>query len=361
MKKSIAFITEFANLGGGETNLFHLAKELGGEAEVTVFCPAGALQKILSENGIKVIGINRIHKGWIKGVPILLYDKTLIEQLLSFDVIHAYSLHVLPRLFWIRKRRPVVWTTHGYWEKIYGLRSFVISRIVTKTIAVSNHTALCLKPNLPQCEVVPLGVPLSDIPDSAEQKNSRNTITLCCIGRFQKIKGQDLLLEAAKIVADENKNMSIELILVGDAISGNREDLRFKRQVYAAAEKLRTIENLKIVFEGFRQNTSDYYQKSDFVVIPSQYESFSMVAIEALAHGKCVVAPNTGGPKDIVNSERVGVLFNPGDVQSLSGAITKMIVYCRSCVPSDCIARANDFSIQVQARRHLKIYKELIG
>jgi len=65
-------------------------------------------------------------------------------------------------------------------------------------------------------------------------------------------------------------------------------------------------------------------RECDFFVLPSFYENFGVVYIEAMACGKPVIATNAGGPKEIVN-EDIGVLVPPKDVEALIKAIEYML------------------------------------
>ncbi|MFA6312036.1 MAG: glycosyltransferase family 4 protein [Sterolibacterium sp.] len=63
----------------------------------------------------------------------------------------------------------------------------------------------------------------------------------------------------------------------------------------------------------------------DVVLVPSRYENFCNVALEALAAGKAVVGARCGGIPDLVLHEWNGLLFEPGDVDGLAGALCRLI------------------------------------
>jgi teichuronic acid biosynthesis glycosyltransferase TuaC len=60
----------------------------------------------------------------------------------------------------------------------------------------------------------------------------------------------------------------------------------------------------------------DLLDETDILLVPSRWESFGVVAVEALAMGVPVIASNTGGLSDIVGDE-FGWLVEPGDEESL--------------------------------------------
>lgn len=116
------------------------------------------------------------------------------------------------------------------------------------------------------------------------------------VGRFIKIKGIDVLLQVAK----KSQNDGINFALIGD---GPMSD-------YIQKTSLKTS---NIIFVGKVDNRelAIYYNSSDILVIPSQYEEgFGRVILEALSCGLPVVGANKGGIPEAVD-DRVGVLVEP--------------------------------------------------
>ncbi len=64
----------------------------------------------------------------------------------------------------------------------------------------------------------------------------------------------------------------------------------------------------------------------DVVLVPSRYENFCNVALEALAAGKAVVGARCGGIPDLVEHEQNGLLFEPGDVEGLAAALKRLVI-----------------------------------
>ena len=72
-----------------------------------------------------------------------------------------------------------------------------------------------------------------------------------------------------------------------------------------------------------RTEVRDAIDECDCLVLPSHYETFGVVLIEAMVRGKPVVASDCGGPSCVVNSEN-GILVPPQDVSALGEALLKM-------------------------------------
>lgn len=110
---------------------------------------------------------------------------------------------------------------------------------------------------------------------------SRSTILF--VGRLDPIKGLDNLLQAVSLMSHDS---DFQLVIVGG------EDRRGLRP--AAADG-------RVIFVGpvEHANMYLYYNAADFCVIPSYYESFSLVALESLACGTPIIATDVGEVRDI--------------------------------------------------------------
>lgn len=349
----VALMTEYHHIGGGESNLLNLCEELSKSIEVVLFCDGAVYQKA-SELGLACRKTDLSGKRWLRFIPFLSFPAELRKELNSFDVVHSYSLNVLSRLAFLKC--PVIWTTHGFWESPFGLRAKVINLIVDKVVAVSTDVYDICSFGSDKLSKIFLGTKMKGIQGTKKEIDPRN-ITISCIGRFQRIKGQDILLSALMDIAKERRDINIKLHFVGGVNSNKKEDIDFHTELHSIVETQRH-ENLDVVFDGFQADISPFLTASDFIVVPSRYESFSMVAIEALAYGKAVICPNIGGPKDIINAKNIGILFTPEDSTALKKSILEMIESFEMFDPEQARARAEDFSIVRQAREHLTIYQD---
>ena len=67
------------------------------------------------------------------------------------------------------------------------------------------------------------------------------------------------------------------------------------------------------------------YRIADLCVIPSLYEPFGIVALEAMASGCPTIVADTGGLREVVDHERVGLRFNGGDAEHLAVMVERML------------------------------------
>jgi len=68
-----------------------------------------------------------------------------------------------------------------------------------------------------------------------------------------------------------------------------------------------------------------WYHNADILVVPSWYEPFGMVILEGMLHGVPIVASAIGGPAEILEHERTGLLFPPRNVEALACAILQFV------------------------------------
>ena len=124
---------------------------------------------------------------------------------------------------------------------------------------------------------------------------------LLYVGRIEPLKGLDLLVETA---AQMDSQDGVRVMVVGADVNGDRELDRVKQLV-----RERDLED-KIDFVGQvdHKELPLYYNAADVCVVPSYYESFGLVALEAMACGTPVVATRVGGLSTIIQHSRTGYL-----------------------------------------------------
>ncbi|MFQ5874266.1 MAG: glycosyltransferase [Dehalococcoidia bacterium] len=128
---------------------------------------------------------------------------------------------------------------------------------------------------------------------------------LLYVGRVQLLKGPDLLLRAIACLEEEEKH-GLRLLVVGGDKDGDVDLARLKRLAQDIG-----ISNM-VGFLGMVQQKrlSLFYSAADVCIVPSHYESFGLVAAEALACGTPVVASRVGGLMETVKDGVNGYLVS---------------------------------------------------
>jgi glycosyltransferase involved in cell wall biosynthesis len=144
----------------------------------------------------------------------------------------------------------------------------------------------------------------------------QNGVQFFMLGRMDtegyKQKGFDTLLQALPLVAQHMQKSNATITIVGN---GNCFDT-FK-------SKIANYPFVKLIPSLTHQQTLNYLQQTDVVLLPSLYEGVSMFALEALATGNAVVYSNTGGLIDMVDGN--GYLIEPANYSNLADAIVTLI------------------------------------
>ncbi|KIN64481.1 Glycosyltransferase [Sulfitobacter noctilucicola] len=122
------------------------------------------------------------------------------------------------------------------------------------------------------------------------------------IGRLDDQKGFDTLIEAFRQCQDPN----IELHIIGE---GAQEP--FLRSLALGDDR--------IVFRGFQANPIEALRSVDIVMMPSRWEAYGLVAIEALAAGRRLLCHDIDGLSD--HAESGGVMLNTADTENMSAII----------------------------------------
>jgi len=81
-----------------------------------------------------------------------------------------------------------------------------------------------------------------------------------------------------------------------------------------------------VMLAGFREDAMSIINAADLFVLPSLAEPFGLVLIEAMSLGKPVIATDAGGPREIVENGRTGILVSPADPAALGAAISQLLV-----------------------------------
>jgi len=172
--------------------------------------------------------------------------------------------------------------------------------------------------------VIPCGVDLDAFtPVTPAQRDEArralaldDTPTLLFVGRLDPIKGIDLLLESVALLRTPAR-----LLVVGGDPAGDPEVERLR----ARAAELGLAERVRFPGAVPQADLPTYYHAVDGVVVSSRYESFGLVAVEALACGAPVVASAAGGLPSVVRDGENGLLVRWRSPQAFAERIESLL------------------------------------
>ncbi len=172
-----------------------------------------------------------------------------------------------------------------------------------------------------QFVTIPSGVPLASfLAAFPESGHARKALGLepgmavaGCVARLVPVKGQQILLEAAALLAE--RQPSLRILLAGDG-----ED-RAPLEERARREDLRG----RVIFTGHLDDPRPALAAMDIFVLPSLNEGQGRAAVEAMAAGLPVIASEVGGLPEVLDGGGAGLLVPPGDPAALAAALDELL------------------------------------
>lgn len=245
----------------------------------------------------------------------------------------------------------------------------ISDKIVVSTIDEQEHLQSLYQTDLKKIEILSPGVDTSrfyPIPeDEAKEylKIPKDEKMLLYVGRIEPLKGIDTLIKA---IAQMQKSDVLStcphyLYIIGGDPNGEvlDEDSEIER-LKTLCEKL-GVGDL-IIFQGKKdQDTLPYYYSAaEILVMPSNYESFGMVALESMACGTPVVATQVGGLQHLVQDGETGFTVPHNNPDALEEKLTRLICQPELCeeMALNSIQYARSFSWEVITPKMISLYKE---
>ena len=148
-------------------------------------------------------------------------------------------------------------------------------------------------------------------------------VVLFC-GRVDPIKGIETLVEAASLL-DGVEGPAPTVLFVGGDLDPRGNPTGPLADVAAQTEMLGIRDRFVFVGSQPQDELPLFYSAADVVAVPSRYESFGLVAVEAMACGVPVVASRVGGLKFTVEEGVAGLLVPWGDAPALADALGQML------------------------------------
>lgn len=134
-----------------------------------------------------------------------------------------------------------------------------------------------------------------------------DTPILLFVGRIERLKGIDTLLESVAVVSRTCSGRNLKALIVGGGGQTEEENSELRRIVQLYRD-LNLQEQVSFIGSQPQEMLPLYYAAADITVMPSHYESFGLVAVEAMASGTPVIASNVGGLSYTVKSGESGFL-----------------------------------------------------
>ena len=186
------------------------------------------------------------------------------------------------------------------------------------------------------------------------------------VGRIEPLKGLDVLIEAVGRYCEKRTfdQPRVCVAIIGGDPEAEPEDMTAEMARLQALREQYDVGHI-VTFLGKRsQDTLPYYYcASEAVVMPSHYESFGMVALEAMACGTPVVASQVGGLAFLVKDGVNGYTVPAGDPEELCHRLTELIddPDLRKKMSEQATAFAQEYSWDVITERIIALYEQILS
>jgi glycosyltransferase involved in cell wall biosynthesis len=305
--------------GGGSVRTFEIDKRLARNFRVTVVCARYRGSKPRVEDDVRYV---QIGLPWGQKVSMLSYFLCLPWALVRYpselvveDFAAPFSSVAVP---WLTSR-PVIgvvqWLFAEQKAAEYGLPFHLVERVGLSShrnlVAVSEDLATELRRRNPKAQIQVIE---NGLPDEAFLAREKSRSDILYLGRLEIAqKGVDLLIQAFAAIADHTGRTL--------TIAGSGPD---EEQIRALAGRLGVAD--RVVFAGHvpPSDRFDLLASAELVAMPSRYETFGMVAAEALAVGTPVVAFDIPCLRSVV-SPSGGILVPAFDTEAFAAALVRVL------------------------------------
>jgi len=171
--------------------------------------------------------------------------------------------------------------------------------------------------------IIPCGVNLSLFKPSNSKKalrwvSPKSIRSILFVGRIEPLKGIDKLLVAVSYLKKRHK---LKLLIIGDDDTSNPEI----RKLQDLTEQLGIKKSVSFLGPRPQEELPHFYNIADLCVVPSQYESFGLVVLEAMACGTPVIATPVGIANDIIQPKKNGYLLKDDDPRNMAQLINQLL------------------------------------
>ncbi|MDP2586489.1 MAG: glycosyltransferase family 4 protein [Candidatus Komeilibacteria bacterium] len=319
-KIKLAFIVCGLSWGGAERMVLdiikHLPKEIY-EIHLLTVMGSGDLLPWFTKTGVTV---KIFHKTSKLGLGTLWQIKKYLQaQRIAVVHTHLFAGDTWGRLAaWLAKIPIIVSTEHninldeGRSKKILKkILSLVSDKIIAVSDEVKDYQICHEKIKESKITVIHNGIDFSRFP----YKNDycpQNPVRLGILGRLEEQKGHEVAFKA--LLELKKMGLKAHLIIKGEGslkepLTQLAADLNVQRQ---------------LIWETPGVKVRDFFHQLDFLIIPSKWEGFGLVAAEAMACGIPVIAARTGGLMSVISDYQTGFFFKNGDYLDLARLINNL-------------------------------------
>ncbi len=294
-----------------------LAKVRGGVETMALL-----YHRALRDRGFEVLSVGHPQGVLIDGLP---RDQVrAVNARVNHDPLAFLDLRRIVQAF-----KPDIVLTHG--NRAAGLALLPFSGMTNRTVVVLHNdffkphlkraqAALCVSTHVRDSAAAALpGVPLTVVPNFTDLATcpvrdvTARPPMIGALGRLHEQKGFDVLVRAAAVMRDRGAAFRLR-------IGGEGPDRALLEGLIGELDLSDRIE-----LAGWVSPPGPFLSELDLFAVPSRYEPFGLVVIEAMAAGVPVVASDLEGPREILEQGRLGSLVASEDPERLADCLMQAL------------------------------------
>ncbi len=322
-KIKVLEIIDSLGMGGAESLLKNFVLEAKKNnlfnIEIATFYSDAIFKKEIEDAGISIWDLGLTFKFNLMGVIELV--KLTKERKYNIIHVHLFPADIFAGIASLFLPRDIAWifSEHCVYNRRRTLKIFKILDNFTynrysKIVCVSKQVEFALLNWIPsnkgKTKVISNAVPIPKFLNSCSVK----TYDILFVGRLTKQKSVEILLKAIKILKNKySKNLKIAIVGDGE-LKENLNNLTVELGV-----------NREVKFLGVRKDVKELMVSSKIFVLPSRWEGFGIVIIEAMSNMLPVIATNVGGIPELIEDGKDGILVPPENPKALARAISNLL------------------------------------
>lgn len=365
-KGVILFVSHEASVTGAPLFLFNLLKSINNDDfpyDIVVhFVNGGPLVGLYEKEGFRVTAFEKANHNLnlflkyynrieyylkffslvVKIRPKMLYSNSILNifQVVGVRMLGIKTLVHMHEGINIASKLGVIFRFSAFFTSKYICGSYYTSNVLKKLtgrVGVVIHNGI-------------------DVAESEDiDKCDKSVCSLSVVGTIDRNKAQMVAIMAVERLVKMRK-INVKLNIFGRVGDRNYYD---EICDYVENNGLRSI----VTFIDFVNTIDEAYRKTDVLIVPSLDEAFPTVILEAMAYRKPVIASNTGGIPEIVSDGFTGLLFIPGNVESLVGKLLILLNndYKQMLIHNAYQNVADNFSHFKAIRKIVQVIDSMIG
>lgn len=307
--------------GGAERMIENLISALDSKFEISLVTNSfGKFNKIVDnkynikllsiKNSLKELPINiiKINK-WVKGNEIeIINTHGVISGLIGLLIKRICKVKLVATV-----HSDLKYDFQSQKKVIYELIENTVIKRADKVVTVSENLKMKLQERTNVSNIITIYNGMN-IEESIELKKKNNEkFEVCCVGRLEKVKNIDFLIDGIAILKSEGT--LIRCNIIGDGTQKSHLELKVKQ--------LGLKDTISLL--GYKKNVNEYIANSNLLIMTSIMEGIPMTIIEAFANRTAVLASDVGGISEMIQDNFNGILFEGGNLEMFCNKLKSVI------------------------------------